>query len=90
VRLGLSVVGGDQNDQGIPFATGTGIARVVSPGGGSIHPHVVDTVDLVVAIGRPAGNTSLPTGRQATAWNAGFVGIGGVTEDFTKSEVQQR
>jgi hypothetical protein len=45
---------------------------------------------------RPAGNTSLPTpacrtgrGRQATAWNAGSIGIGGSTKDFTKGEVQQ-
>jgi hypothetical protein len=48
------------------------------------------TFYLIVALGRPAGNTSLPTGRQATPWNAGFVGIGWIIEDFTKSEVQQR
>ncbi len=44
----------------------------------------------MVALGRPTGNTSLPTGRQATPWKAGFVGIGWTTEDFTKNEVQQR
>ncbi|MEI9476632.1 MAG: hypothetical protein WCO26_08660, partial [Deltaproteobacteria bacterium] len=49
-----------------------------------------EIVNLAVALNRPARNTSLPTGRQATPWNAGFVEIVWVTADFTKSEVQQR
>ena len=48
------------------------------------------SADLIVALDGPAGNTSLPTGRQATPWNAGFVEIGWATVDFTKSEVQSR
>jgi len=31
-----------------------------------------------------------PSGTLPTPWNAGFVGIGWITEDFTKNEVQQR
>jgi hypothetical protein len=31
-----------------------------------------------------------PVGTLPTPWNAGFIGIGWITEDFTKSEVQQR
>jgi hypothetical protein len=47
------------------------------------------TINLTVALIRPAGNTSLPTGRQAKPCNAGFIGIEWVIEDLTKSEFQQ-
>ena len=40
-------------------------------------------IDLPVALTDPPG--TLPT-----PWNAGLIKIGGVTEDFTKSEVRQR
>jgi hypothetical protein len=43
----------------------------------------VNFVCLIVALGRPPG--TLPT-----SWNAGFVGIGWITEDFTKNGAQQR
>jgi hypothetical protein len=46
-------------------------------------------INLTVALSRPAGNTSLPTGRQAEPCKAGSIGIGWVIEDFAKSELHQ-
>src|SRR5665647_590637 len=46
-------------------------------------------VNLTGALNRLAGNTSLPTGRQAKPCNAGFVDMEWVIEDLTKSELQQ-
>ena len=43
-----------------------------------------------LTVSRPAGNTSLPTGRQAKPCNAGIVDMGWVTKALTKSEVQSR
>jgi len=41
------------------------------------------------ALSRPAGNTSLPTGRQAEPCNAGFIGIEWAIRNFTISELEQ-
>jgi hypothetical protein len=45
--------------------------------------HVVSRVNLAGAIADPPGTLSTP-------WNAGFVDMAWITEDFTKGEVQQR
>jgi hypothetical protein len=49
-----------------------------------MHP-----LNLTVTLGRPARNTSLPTGRQAKPCNAGLIDMEWVIEDLTKSEIQQ-
>ena len=41
-----------------------------------------------LALSRPTGNTSLPTGRQADPCNAGFIRNEWVTDDFIKSELR--